>query len=175
MEKTQIIIQDLEPLIVDWVIAEGLIIHTQEQAIAQHGKTEEEVGELQEAIAAFERSPLSKLNASEQNQLVEEMKLEAGDVLVTLIIQAAIQRTTLKDVGKLAAHCGPISLPNALNNLSNSIQWNIGFSVAEAIARLAVAVEYAVGLYGLDFEQCLEAAWLKIRDRTGKTGSEEGC
>ena len=162
MAKT---LAELEPLVIQWAEAKGLIKHTVEQAQAQHGKTEEEVGELLEAIAANTKAAW---NPREYRQSV---KLEAGDVLVTLIIQSAIQGVNFLDVVEMARDLitGQISLKDECKITGMFLSSGGDMSSGIALGRMTLSLETLIRPHELTIAECLGAAWEKIRDRTGQT------
>lgn len=162
-------ISELEPLIIEWAIAKNLIHKTQEQALAQLGKTREEVGELQEAIAQLDK---------------QQIRLEAGDVLVTLVIQCAIEGEAYlwdsilyaeeeadmlleSDSSSFFRSLASISMEAANDYIEEAIKTSSEYGFV--LGFLAMAVERAIAPHNLALDECLEAAWLKIRSRTGKT------
>ena len=167
MTKT---LAQLEPLIIQWAEAKGLIKHTVEQALAQHGKTEEEVGELLEAIALY---PNHK-KVGHASDFAQAIQLEAGDVIVTLIIQAAIHKTTF-------CACRVWGYNSVTNQSIAEDCEELGFTINRSelnsyhlvvrhlITLISNHVEAEIAPYKLTLEDCLEAAWEKIRDRTGQT------
>jgi NTP pyrophosphatase (non-canonical NTP hydrolase) len=88
--------KDLEPLVIEWARAKGIL--EKATPLAQARKTEEEVLELLEATIAqhggFETFTNSK------GKLVntkEELQDALGDILVTIIIGAELQGLKLED------------------------------------------------------------------------------
>ena len=170
-------IKDLEPLIVKWAKDKELILHTQEQALKQHGKTKEEVSELLEAIAVYRsiEDVLSEGHPSyeegDADDALEAVKLESGDVLVTLVIQCAIAQgpdfeRVIEDIGE------ELAWPNMPGEAMQQIMMSAGIDnelVWVACGQLALWVERAIAPYNISLDEALEATWLKIRDRQGKT------
>ena len=163
MTKT---LAELEPLIIQWAEAKGLIKHTVEQALAQHGKTEEEVGELLEAIAANTKA------AWNPREYRNNVRLEAGDVLVTLIIQSAIQGCDFSANLRVMSRLGLIgrgSLKEECDSLGLAISRYSAYEHWSSMARVALSLKGLLRPHELTLAECLEAAWEKIRDRTGQT------
>lgn len=158
-----------------WARPKGLILHTQEQALRQHSKTVEEVGELKEAIARYPRHE----QVGHRSDFVQSIELEAGDVLVTLAIQCAIQGYGLSDAIASRVFSPIFSLDGSTEKLSNQIEmWTVDATgllppaptyVVRICGELINAVEEAIAPYNLMLEDCLDAAWEKIRDRNGET------
>ena len=177
MAKT---LAELEPLIIQWAEAKGLIKHTVEQALAQHGKTEEEVGELLEAIKDFKAvEPAKDILAPVDWELdmsisLHQIRLEAGDVIMTLIIQSAIHKTTF-------CACRVWGYNSVTNQSIAEDCEELGFTINRSelnsyhlvvrhlIALLSKHVEIAIAPYGLTLEDCLEEAWGQMCDRKGQT------
>lgn len=87
---------ELEPLVLEWAKEKGIL--EKATPLAQARKTEEEVNELLEACVAqhggfetFKNSKGKLVNTS------EELKDALGDILVTIIIGAALQNLKLED------------------------------------------------------------------------------
>ena len=153
-------LDELQSLIIEWGASKGLLARSKEQALAQHGKTEEEIEELKKAIAAF------KAFGSYSN--LKEVRLEAGDVLVTLVLQAEIQGLSFADC--LGGPNQPVDgarLAFFANRLKDQI--NRERVAAQHISSVAHRLEWLVAPWNLEPVDCLEAAWCKIRDRTGRT------
>ncbi|MBE9064112.1 hypothetical protein [cf. Phormidesmis sp. LEGE 11477] len=165
MPKT---IKELETLIfIELGNDKGLIKHNKEQALAQLEKTNEEIGQLRTAIGEYEEAKHdiangeSKYTDHDLPHLLQAIKIEAGDVLVTLAIQCAIQ----PDVADLS-----LAIPRERNftlwtdagNQSLIQMYICSFLDSEvmevAIAQLALWVEGEVEVYGLGLDECLEAA-----------------
>jgi NTP pyrophosphatase (non-canonical NTP hydrolase) len=167
-------IAELEPLIIDWAKEKGLILHTKKQALKQHGKTEEEVGELLEAVKNLEAAIVKKCESGmwAHRDLQHKVRLEAGDVLVTLVIQSALGEWTLDD-------CLFPSLYWVQRKGCAFQYWTNGIKIAiedddlewvkSGIDNLVSLLEDTISHYELTIDECLDAAWLKIRDRKGET------
>ena len=84
-------LEQLEKEVVQWAIDKGIPLN-QLNALKQLGKTQEELSELRDEVVAC--------NIVDGN--ADHIKLELGDVLVTLCLQAAIWDTTLEECLQLA-------------------------------------------------------------------------
>lgn len=164
-------IQELEPLIIEWANAKRLVKRTPEQALVQLDKTQEEVGKLEEAIEKCrcieDKLPegIRSFATGNVDKPTEAIKLKAGDVLVTLVIQCAIQRVG-ELVDRIECERDFITWIDAKDEALTQI-YICSFLNKElmgsAIAQLARWVESAIGPYGLTLDECLESAWLKIQ------------
>lgn len=146
---------DLEPVVIDWAAKKGLIKYTVGQSLAQHSKTVEEVDELLKANASGDKN---------------EIRLEAGDVLVTLIIQSAIQKFSFANAVlpiRYDLRQDPIDLE--CQYLGTPIIGGVRPAVRFSMQRMTSALVDIVRPHGLTLSECLEAAFDKIRDRKGKT------
>ena len=171
--------EELEPLIIKWADSKGLIKHTTGQAIAQFGKTEEEIGELTEAINVYNGVQTClddghpSYEQSDVDAALDQVRLEAGDVLVTLVIQKAIQELkgnappSYKRWLQSIAH--EKTLKESIAQLKKALLGKKILQVDKWTEVLAYQVESLVKPYGLALDECLNAAWEKIRDRTGQT------
>lgn len=158
-----------------WARPKGLILHTQEQALRQHSKTVEEVAELKDAIARY---PNHK-KVGHTSDFIQSIELEAGDVLVTLAIQCAIQGHELSEAIASRVFSPKFSLDGSTAKLGRVIKaWPVDGSgklppareyIVRICGELINAVEEAIAPFDLTLEDCLEAAWEKIRDRSGET------
>ena len=84
--------EELQELVQDWADAKGIIIPTLDQTLAQLRKTQEEGQEFENEIwNFFDFGGFESLNEEESNtvQTYKDLKLELGDVFVTLIVAAA--------------------------------------------------------------------------------------
>lgn len=84
-----------EAAIIQWAKDKGL-----DDPVAQAWKTREETDELFDIVS--EVSYLEDMNEEDYVIPYNEVKLELGDVLVTLIIQAHLQGTTVRECLELA-------------------------------------------------------------------------
>lgn len=93
---------ELEPQVVAWAAARGLVDDEGKPLKAtptsQHGKTMEEIGEATKALTYWE--PCRRWTEDQPPKYIEvtrrELALEFGDILVTLVIQAAMHGSTLE-------------------------------------------------------------------------------
>lgn len=160
-------ISELEQLIVGWGKDKGLIQHTQAQAVAQHSKTVEAVGELLKAIAALEDSIKAKRESGmwAHQDLQNEVRLKAGNVLVALVIQCEIQGYNLGDAIALSHNYKGTAVKESLAEACKVLgQW-IGLADDQIQSRwiligvAAKLVGEAIASYDLSLDECLEAAW----------------
>jgi len=107
--------KELQGLVVEWADDKGIVANTQFQILKQLDKTNEELQELKDEVEAYFEA-LTSLNREYHRGAA---MLEAGDVLVTLIVASA-----------------------CLN---------------------------------VDLEQCLDMAYEKIKNRTGKVVNGQFC
>ena len=171
--------EELEPLIIKWAESKGLIEHTTEQAIAQFGKTEEEIGELTEAINVYNGVQTClddghpSYEQSDVDAALDQVRLEAGDVFVTLVIQKAIQEAERNVPPSYERWLQSIAhektLKESMAQLKKALLGKKILQVDKWTGVLAYQVESLVKPYGLALDECLNAAWEKIRDRTGQT------
>lgn len=86
----------LNNLIIDWGAEKGIL--KKATPLTQLGKTQEEVNELFEALVAQNNSMQNFKNSKGKEVYTDaEIKDAIGDILVTLIIQCAIQKFDIKD------------------------------------------------------------------------------
>ena len=162
-----------EPFIIEWAAEKGLIAHTVDQALAQHGKTNEEVGELLEAIHTYEGDKKKYSEGWILDAGHRLIALEAGDVLVTLVIQCAIHRQSLDYAMNCFdanfAQSDSITLTDRAEMLGKAIKGEARTWVFAIIGILVEEVRKEIEPYGLTLDECLDAAWEKIKGRKGET------
>lgn len=82
--------EELNELVIQWANDKGIL--SKATPLSQHGKTEEEVAELREALFAQQNNLLQYVNSKGQEKNTrEEVKDGLGDSLVTLLIQCKLQ------------------------------------------------------------------------------------
>lgn len=88
--------QELEKLVIEWAHEKGIM--EKATPLAQGLKTLEECDELLEALSA-QKSGLTQFINSKGKMMntQEELKDALGDILVTIIIQSALQDFSLED------------------------------------------------------------------------------
>lgn len=155
-------------IIENWAKPKGLCDRTQAQALAQHSKTEEEVGELLAEIQSYE-SWTHTVGFDGLKPARDRIKIEAGDVLVTLIIQCEIQGYSIKDALILVQYQPDFPISYYVRAMRGWIEADGVKTVKLEMGVIAIALEKLIKPYNLTLLECLEAAWEKIRDRTGQT------
>lgn len=184
----------LTPAIIAWAAERGLL-HPDGTAnkatpLAQHQKTLEEIGEAKEALenwrvaqgpekSAWEPFLNKDVWASVDDYLAaikNDAALELGDILVTLVLQAGMQGSTLEVCMGIPARLGwgPTDWPNVGDwsaMLSESISNPHSLFSRDAlgeIGAIALCTEDAARTHlGMTGPECLALALEKIRDRRG--------
>lgn len=134
-------IQELIPLIENWAKEKGLLVP--ENAPKQYLKFLEEVGETAHEIL---------------HENWDKAKLEFGDIAVTSIIFA-------KQVGINLNFYKRITLSDSF-----TFDWILSdFSNDYIDKDFLIYLSDLSGFYKLDLTECLNLAWYKIKDRSGKT------
>jgi hypothetical protein len=168
-------IAQLEPLIIEWAQEKRLILHTKEQALKQHGKTEEEIQEFLEAKAELDAAIVKKCESGmwAHRELQHKVRLEAGDVLVTLVIQCAIYGWRIGDCITNLTKRNPDFTRHCLQGWTELVglclESGQSLFLIHDIGGLILLLEDTIRHYELTLDECLNAAWLKIRDRKGET------
>lgn len=88
-------LEQLEQLVIKWADEKGILAKA--TPLTQFSKTKEEVDELGLALEAQEKGWETFINAKGKRvKTTEEVEDSAGDIVVTLIIQAKMQCLTLQ-------------------------------------------------------------------------------
>lgn len=148
--------EDLFNQVAEWASAKGILDNSTPEK--QLEKTVEEVAELIKAIASGDK---------------EQIALEAGDVLVTLVVQAAmidelenLAKTFLSFMNYFEPNFKKLQLIADVGHLA--VCYKYGQVSSVAMARACLAVHYVCKEHGLYSIHCLELAIAKITKRTGK-------
>ena len=155
--------EEVEKLVVAWGYEKGIIFRGNEKK--QMCKTFAEFGELSDEVLKNNR---------------EKIKDEAGDVLVTLCLQASMQGFSLSDSFFNLCYNGEdetdclLSILDSISYCSNRLHSLSSLQCAGAISKwdMQTIVESLCNLlqhYQLTPAECLEFAYNKISTRKGKT------
>lgn len=146
--------KDLNDKIIQW--AEDRGIFEKSSPIKQQRKTVEEMGELFEAV--------NKGNT-------DDIKMEIGDVYVTLVLQAKMNNAKIRDVSLIvrSAGIGIDSIPSNIGDITESLTDIDGasFSIESSIRSAMVSLAGAAIDNDLTIIECVQAAYDKISKRKG--------
>jgi len=141
----------IEQKIIKW--AEDRNIFEKSSPVNQQRKTVEEMGELFDAV--------NKGNK-------ESIRLEIGDIYVTLILQSKMQGILDMNNRPGFNSKGLDLLPWYIGTLSRSIIDGDVAQTCYAIDRCCSSLETITAEYGLTLSECASAAYEKISKRKGK-------
>lgn len=164
-------LSELNAAIIKWADDRGITKHS--TAYAQAFKTAEEVQELIEAVAKH-----STGNVPGHNDYSDEIKDAIGDIYVTLVVGMACSPTEHREINCLANQ-GASGQKDPVGCLQRNLVALSKFAPQEGDEDPKAMYYAAVGLmmgnlakaaenFGTTLEECVNGAYLEIRDRKGK-------